>query len=130
MVVRMEVERIVPLGIIVAMGAFLGWFIGRGSFVGAMVVFALGAVILNLYYEFLRRRGYILEDERTIRIEEISARRTLQVISIILAISMMYFSTKVRSDSSYKGLMAFSGLLLFALLIIHGALRIYYSRVM
>ncbi|MFA4639596.1 DUF2178 domain-containing protein [Pyrococcus kukulkanii] len=126
----MEVERIVPLGIIVAMGAFLGWFIGRGSFVGAMVVFALGAVILNLYYEFLRRRGYILEDERTIRIEEISARRTLQVISIILAISMMYFSTKVRSDSSYKGLMAFSGLLLFALLIIHGALRIYYSRVM
>ncbi|MFA4668753.1 DUF2178 domain-containing protein [Pyrococcus kukulkanii] len=126
----MEVERIVPLGIIVAMGAFLGWFIGRGSFVGAMVVFALGAVILNLYYEFLRRRGYILEDERTIRIEEISARRTLQVILIILAISMMYFSTKVRSDSSYKGLMAFSGLLLFALLIIHGALRIYYSRVM
>ncbi|ASJ16463.1 hypothetical protein A3L04_04925 [Thermococcus chitonophagus] len=126
----MEVERIVPLGIIVAMGAFLGWFIGRGSFVGAMVVFALGAVFLNLYYEFLRRKGYILEDERIIRMEEISARRTLQVILVILAVSMIYLSTKVRSNSSYKGLMSFSGLLLFVLLIIHGIFRIYYSRVM
>jgi len=126
----MKVERIVPLGIIMTMGALLGWSVGRGSFVGAMIVFALGAVTLNLYYDFLRKKGYILEDERTIRIEEISARRTLQVVLIILAVSMIYFSTKVRSESSYRNLMAFSGLLLFITTIIHIALRIYYSKVM
>jgi len=130
MVRKMDRIKVVPLLIVMGMGAFLGWAVGRGSFPLAMTAFALGVLLLNGYFTVLRRRGHVLEDERTIRIEEISARRTLQVLSLVLAISVIYFATRFRTDQSYRNLMVFSDILLFALMFLHLVFRGYYSKVM
>ncbi|WP_457753041.1 DUF2178 domain-containing protein, partial [Thermococcus sp.] len=87
-------------------------------------------IALNLYYAPLKRKGYVLEDERTLRIEEISARRTLQVFMITLAFIVIYLSIAQQRNPALRDAFILAEALLVAVMLLHMAFRAYYSRVM
>jgi len=115
--------------VILTMGYIMGWAVSKGNLVAAFAVLITGALLLHIYYSSLRRKGYILEDERTLRIEEISSRRTLQVFMITLAFIVIYLSIAYRSKPELKSAFILSESLLVTVMILHIAFRAYYSRV-
>ncbi|ASJ03767.1 hypothetical protein A3L09_07600 [Thermococcus profundus] len=116
--------------VILSMGYFLGWGVSEGNLAAAFSAFVMGAVLLNIYYRELEKRGYVLGDERTLRIEETASRRTLQATMLFLAVLMVYLSVEKTTNSELD--LAFktvSGILVFVF-ITHWTLFHYYSRVM
>ena len=116
--------------VILTMGYVMGWAISKENLAVAFATLIVGALIIHLYYSSLRRRGYILEDERTLRIEEISARRTLQVFTLILAFLVIYLSIAYRDKPELKSTFILANILLVAVMVFHMTFRAYYSRVM
>jgi uncharacterized membrane protein len=119
-----------PVMIVMTMGYFLGWAISKNNPPLAFAVFIVGFVLMKLYSDHLRKKGYILEDERTLRIEEIAARRTLQVVLIGLSLTLVYLSIASTKRPELKSAFVLTGVLLAAIAVIHISLRHYYSRVM
>ncbi|MBP1911174.1 DUF2178 domain-containing protein [Thermococcus stetteri] len=116
--------------VVLTMGYFLGWAVSERNLAAAFSVFIVGALILNIYYKRLEKSGYVLRDERTLRIEEAASRRALQVTMLLLAVLMVYLSVEKGANPELS--MAFkvvSGLLVFVF-VLHWTLLQYYSRVM
>jgi uncharacterized membrane protein len=80
--------------IILTMGYFLGWSVSERNLTVAFLVFIVGAVLLSIYYRKLERRGYVLQDERTLRIEEVASRRTLQATMLFPVALSVYLSVE------------------------------------
>ena len=114
---------------VVALGWIVGWATSSGKSELALVAFALTAIFINFYFSYLEKKGFILEDERTLRINEIASRRTLQITSIGLAVAMLLLSGKT-SDPRMEGAFITAGLVLAVMLTLHLLFRYYYSRVM
>ncbi|GEM_PF-984351 len=114
--------------LVLTMGYFLGWATSSGNLPVAFAVFVSGAVFLWLYYGHLERKGYILEDERTLRIEEIASRRTLQVAMIVLAFTTIYLSIAQMGKPDLKPAFKLTSSLLAVLLLLHWGFTNYYSR--
>ncbi|AFK22998.1 DUF2178 domain-containing protein [Pyrococcus sp. ST04] len=125
-----ESSMIVPVAIIGIMGYVLGLATARGNLSIAFAVLIVGVLVLNLYYTILTRRGHVLSDERTLRIEEISSRRTLQVFMLILAFIVVYLSVAHQENQLLKPAFILSEILLAILMAFHIIFRFYYSRVM
>lgn len=116
--------------VILSMGYFLGWAVSEENLAAAFSVFIAGAILLRIYYKELEKRGYVLQDERTLKIEEAASRRTLQATMLLLAVLMVYLSVKRGANPEFD--LAFrtvSGLLVFVF-VLHWALLHYYARVM
>ncbi|KUK28139.1 MAG: Uncharacterized protein XD61_1324 [Thermococcus sp. 40_45] len=113
---------------VVALGWIVGWVTNSGKSELALIAFALTAIFVNLYFSYLEKKGFILEDERTLRINEIASRRTLQITSISLAVAMLLLSGKL-SDPKMEGAFLTVGLVLAVMLTLHLLFRHYYSRV-
>ncbi|AMQ18310.1 DUF2178 domain-containing protein [Thermococcus peptonophilus] len=116
--------------VVLTMGYFLGWTVSNDNLAAAFSVFMAGAILLHIYYRELEKRGYVLSDERTLRIEEAASRRTLQVTMLLLAALTVYFSVEKTMNPELE--MAFkvvSGVLALVF-VLHWALLQYYSRVM
>jgi len=116
--------------VILTMGYIMGWAVSEGNLGIAFAVLIVGALLLHIYYSSLRRKGYVLEDERTLRIEEISARRTLQVFMITLAFVVIYLSVAQQRNPELKSAFILAEALLAAVMLLHIAFRTYYGRVM
>jgi len=114
--------------LVLTMGYFLGWATSSGNLPVAFAAFVSGAVLLWLYYRHLERRGHILEDERTLRIEEIASRRTLQVGMLILAFTTIYLSIAQMGKPELRPAFKLTSGLLAILLLLHWGLTNYYSR--
>ncbi|USS41415.1 DUF2178 domain-containing protein [Thermococcus aggregans] len=114
---------------VVALGWVVGWATSSEKSEFALVAFALTAIFVNLYFSYLEKKGFILEDERTLRINEIASRRTLQITSLGLAVALLLLSGKT-SDPKMEGAFITVGLVLAVMLTLHLLFRHYYSRVM
>jgi len=111
---------------VMALGWVVGWATTEKSEY-AIVAFAFGAVFINIYFSHLEKRGIVLEDERTLRINEIASRRTLQVTSISLAVALLMLSGKT-SDPKIEGAFITVGLVLAIMSVLHLLFRHYYAR--
>ncbi|NJE08044.1 DUF2178 domain-containing protein [Thermococcus sp. M39] len=116
--------------VIITMGYIMGWAISEENSTLAFSTLVIGALMLHLYYSSLRKKGYVLEDERILRIGEISARRTLQVFMIGLAFVVIYLSIAQRKNPTLRDAFILAEALLVAVMLLHIAFRAYYSRVM
>jgi len=114
---------------VMALGWVVGWATSSGKSEYAIAAFALTAIFVNLYFSHLEKRGIVLEDERTLRINEIASRRTLQITGIGLAVALLVLSGKT-SDPRMEGAFVAVGLVLATMSALHLLLRHYYSRVM
>ena len=114
---------------VMALGWVVGWATSSEKSEYAIVAFAFGAVFINIYFSHLEKRGIVLEDERTLRINEIASRRTLQVTSLGLAAALLALSGKT-SNPKMEGAFIAVGLVLAVMLMLHLLFRHYYSRVM
>ena len=89
---------------------------------------AIGATFL--YSEWVKGRGEVLSDERMLRIDEITSRRTLQVLVLILAFSVVSLAILSQNCPSLKSAYYLS----LGLMVLISALKIllkwHYSRVM
>ncbi|WP_297514859.1 DUF2178 domain-containing protein [Thermococcus sp.] len=114
---------------VMALGWVVGWATTSGKSEYAIAAFVLTAILVNLYFSHLEKRGLVLKDERTLRINEIASRRTLQVTSLGLAITLLVLSGK-SSNPKMEGAFIAVGLVLAVMLMLHLLFRHYYSRVM
>ena len=122
-----KLVHLLPLVGIMAMGWIMGWALPEGKVEVSVVVFVLGAFFIYGYYSVLEKRGHVFEDERTKRISEIAAVRTIQIVEVALAIAMIVLTEKL-SDPKFAGAFAAIGLTLAGVLFLHLILRHYYAR--
>ncbi|WP_297507508.1 DUF2178 domain-containing protein [Thermococcus sp.] len=115
--------------IVLTMGYVLGWAVSEGNTALAIATFVSGGVLIHLYYRHAGRR-HILQDERTLRIEEIASRRTLQVTMLGLAILSVYLSSLQRKNPEVKLASEIVSAVLIALFVLHLGFLSYYRRVM
>ena len=89
---------------------------------------AIGATFL--YSEWVKGRGEVLSDERMLRIDEITSRRTLQVLVLILAFSVVSLAILSQNYPSLRSAYYLS----LGLMVLISALKIllkrHYSKVM
>ena len=114
---------------VMTLGGIVGWAVPSRRDDVALVAFALTAFFVNRYFAYLERREVILEDERTLRINEIASRRTLKITMVTLAVVMLFLSGKTF-DPELRGAFETIGLVLVGMGLTHLVLRYYYARVM
>ncbi|WP_052320074.1 DUF2178 domain-containing protein [Pyrococcus abyssi] len=119
-------ERLPLLAIVAIAGAIMGWSLPSGNVEVALTAFALAWLGVHYYMERLRKRGIILEDERILRISEISSRKTIQVIAVSMAIAVIVLS-RFKTPKA-EGAMIALDLALLAMIILQMAFYAYYSR--
>ncbi|WP_461864760.1 DUF2178 domain-containing protein [Thermococcus sp.] len=89
---------------------------------------AIGATFL--YSEWVKGRGEVLSDERMLRIDEITSRRTLQVLVLILAFSVVSLAILSQNYPSLRSAYYLSLGLMVLIAILKISLKRHYSRVM
>ncbi|ASJ00888.1 DUF2178 domain-containing protein [Thermococcus gorgonarius] len=114
---------------VLALGWVVGWAVSSGKGEISLVAFALSAFFVNRYFAYLEGRGFVLEDERSLRINEVASRRTLQVTMITLAVVMLLLSGRT-SEPEVRGAFIAISLTLAGMGLVHLLLRHYYARVM
>ncbi len=103
-------------------------WIGNALIAFSVLIGTIGAILL--YSEWLKSRGEVLSDERTLRIEEAASRRTLQVLVLTVAflvVTLAFLSEKKPYLRSAYYLATGLMVLVAALKL---SLRHYYERVM
>ena len=103
-------------------------WIGNALIAFSVLIGTIGAILL--YSEWLKSRGEVLSDERTLRIEEAASRRTLQVLVLTVAflvVTLAFLSEKKPYLRSAYYLATGLMVLVAALKL---GLRHYYERVM
>ena len=89
---------------------------------------AIGATFL--YSEWVKGRGEVLSDERMLRIDEITSRRTLQVLVLILAFSVVSLAILSQNYPTLRSAYYLSLGLMVLIAILKISLKRHYSRVM
>ncbi|RLF83840.1 hypothetical protein DRN48_07185, partial [Thermococci archaeon] len=89
---------------------------------------AIGATFL--YSEWVKKRGEVFDDERALKIDEMSSRRTLQILVVVLAFIMVgLFILSKREQSLRSAYYLVLGLMLLVSTL-KILLKFYYYRVM
>ncbi|AIF69718.1 hypothetical protein PAP_06610 [Palaeococcus pacificus DY20341] len=101
-----------------------------GSIALALGVLAMAMALSYAYVEWLKRRGEVLQDERTLRIEEMASRRTLQMLILVLAFTVVFLAILSQDRQGLKSAYYLSIVLMVITSIIKLSLRHYYSKVM
>lgn len=114
---------------VLALGWVVGWAVSSEKGEISIVAFALVTIFVNRYFAYLEGRGFILKDERSLRINEVASRRTLQVTTITLAVVMLLLSGRT-SEPEVRGAFIAVSLTLAWMGLLHLLLRHYYARVM
>ncbi|ASJ05867.1 DUF2178 domain-containing protein [Thermococcus pacificus] len=90
-----------------------------------------GAIgVMLLYSEWLRGRGEVLSDERTLRIEEMASKRTLQVLILVIAFLVVGLSIFSERDPGLRSAYYLSLGLMVLISALKVSLKRHYSRVM
>ncbi len=103
-------------------------WMGNALIAFGVLVGAIGAILL--YSEWLRSRGEVLSDERTLRIEETASRRTLQVIILTVAFLVVALAFLSEEKPCLRSAYYLSTALMVLIALLKLSLKHYYSRVM
>ncbi len=103
-------------------------WMGNALIAFGVLVGAIGAILL--YSEWLRSRGEVLSDERTLRIEEAASRRTLQVIILTVAFLVVALAFLSEEKPCLRSAYYLSTALMVLIALLKLSLKHYYSRVM
>ncbi|KUH33466.1 hypothetical protein APY94_05735 [Thermococcus celericrescens] len=126
----MERWRIIGYSIPATTAFLLAVALWMGNVALAFGVLAAAIAVSFLYAEWLKRRGEIISDERTLRIEEMASRRTLQVLVLALAFAVVVLSVLSEKDPNLRS----AYYLALSLMVLTSALKLYlkhhYARVM
>lgn len=126
----MEGWRIVGYMIPLVTAALLMVALWIGSVPFALGVLALAIAASMAYSEWLKMQGEVFSDERTLRIDETASRRTLQVIILVLAFSVVSLAVLSQSHPGLRSAYYLSLALMVLVSVLKVALRHHYSRVM
>ena len=103
-------------------------WMGNALIAFGVLVGAIGAILL--YSEWLRSRGEVLSDERTLRIEEAASRRTLQVLILTVAFLVVALAFLSEEKPCLRSAYYLSTALMVLIALLKLSLKHYYSRVM
>ena len=128
----MNVERWRLIGYVIpaATASMLVVALWMGNAPLAFGVLAGAIGVTFLYSEWVKKRGEVLSDERTLRIDEMSSRRTLQVVVLVLAFSVVGLAILSQSYPGLKSAYYLSLALMVLVSLLKVGLKHYYSRVM
>ncbi len=126
----MERWRIIGYAIPATTASLLAVALWMGNVALAFGVLAAAVAVSFLYAEWLKGRGEIISDERTLRIEEMASRRTLQVLVLALAFAVVALSLLSDDEPNLRS----AYYLALGLMILASTLKLYlkhrYARVM
>ncbi|WP_148883455.1 DUF2178 domain-containing protein [Thermococcus aciditolerans] len=126
----MERWRIIGYAIPATTASLLIVALRMGNVALAFGVLAAAIAVSFLYADWLKKRGEIISDERTLRIEEMASRRTLQVLVLALAFAVVVLSVLSENDPNLRS----AYYLALGLMVLTSALKLYlkhhYARVM
>ncbi len=130
MVVAVEKWRLAgyTISVIAATLLAVALWIGNALIAFSVLIGTIGAILL--YSEWLKSRGEVLSDERTLRIEEAASRRTLQVLVLVLAFSVVLLSILAESRPYLRSAYYLATGLMVLVAALKLGLRHYYERVM
>ncbi|NJE02287.1 DUF2178 domain-containing protein [Thermococcus sp. JdF3] len=101
-----------------------------GNVALAFGVLAAAIAVSFLYAEWLKKRGEVISDERTLRIEEMASRRTLQVLVLALAFLVVVLSILSEKNSSLRSAYYLATGLMVLVSVLKLGLKHHYTRVM
>ncbi|WP_010478558.1 DUF2178 domain-containing protein [Thermococcus zilligii] len=110
---------------VMALGGLVGWAVSSGKGEISLIAFALAVLFVNRYFAYLEGRGFIFEDERPLRINEVAPRRTLQMTMMALAVAMLLLPGRT-SEPEAEGAFIAVGLTLAGMGLVH-LLRHHYA---
>ncbi|GAB6134605.1 DUF2178 domain-containing protein [Thermococcus prieurii] len=102
----------------------------KGSVLLAFGVLAASIASSFLYAEWLQKRGEVISDERTLRIEEAASRRTLQGVVLAMAFSVVVLSVLSEREPGLRSAYYLALALMVLTSVLKLCMRHYYSRVM
>ncbi|QDA32040.1 DUF2178 domain-containing protein [Thermococcus indicus] len=126
----MERWRILGYAIPATAASLLAVALWMGNVALAFGVLVATVAVSFLYADWLKKRGEIISDERTLRIEEMASRRTLQVVVLALAFAVVVLSVLSEKDPNLRS----AYYLALSLMVLTSALKLclkhHYARVM
>ena len=126
----MEMWRLIGYVIPATTASLLAVALWMGNAPLALAVLAAAVSVSFLYAEWLKGRGEILGDERTLRIEEMASRRTLQVLILTIAFLVVGLSILSEKEQGLRSAYYLSLGLMVLIAALKDSLKRYYSRVM
>jgi len=130
MVIEVERWRFVGYLIPAATASMLAVALWMGNASLAFGILAGAIGVIFLYSEWVKKRGEVFDDERTLKIDEMSSRRTLQILVVVLAFIMVgLFILSKREQSLRSAYYLVLGLMLLVSTL-KILLKFYYYRVM
>ncbi|WP_297093100.1 DUF2178 domain-containing protein [Thermococcus sp.] len=127
----MGVERWRLIGYVIpaTTASLLAVALWMGNVALAFGVLAAAIAVSFLYADWLKKRGEIISDERTLRIEEMASRRTLQVLVLTLAFVVVALSVISEKNPGLRSAyyLALSLMVLVSILKLY--LKHHYARV-
>jgi len=130
MVIEVERWRFVGYLIPAATASMLAVALWMGNAPLAFGILAGAIGVIFLYSEWVKKRGEVFDDERTLKIDEMSSRRTLQILVVVLAFIMVgLFILSKREQSLRSAYYLVLGLMLLVSTL-KILLKFYYYRVM
>ncbi len=130
MVMNVEGWKAIGYAIPATTASLLAVALWMGNAALAFGVLAGAIATTFLYSEWVKRRGEIINDERTLRIEEMASRRTLQVLVLVLAFSVVGLAVLSQSCPELRSAYYLSLALMVLVSVLKVALKHYYLRVM
>lgn len=126
----MERWRLIGYVIPATTASMLAVALWMGNIALAFGVLAAAIAVSFLYADWIKKRGEIISDERTLRIEEMASRRTLQVLMLALAFAVVVLSVLSERDPNLRS----AYYLALSLMVLASVLKLYlkhhYARVM
>jgi len=130
MVMSVERWRLIGYVIPATTASMLAVALWMGNIALAFGVLAAAIAVSFLYADWIKKRGEIISDERTLRIEEMASRRTLQVLMLALAFAVVVLSVLSERNPNLRS----AYYLALSLMVLASVLKLYlkhhYSRVM
>ncbi len=122
--------RITGYAILATTASLLAVALWMENMAMAFGVLVTAIAVSFLYADWLKKRGEIISDERTLRIEEMASRRTLQALVLALAFAVVALSILSKNDPSLRS----AYYLAISLMVLTSTLKLYlkhhYARVM
>jgi len=130
MVIEVEKWKLGWYVILLSTALLLTIALNRGSLTMAFAVIGLSIVVIYFYSEQLEKREEVFQDERILRIEEITSRRTLQILSLTLAFAIVSLAILSQTYSNLQSAYYLSLGLMVMTAFLKLVFRRYYERVM
>lgn len=120
------------LPIVLVFGILISLFMASGNLYGFLAIVVVEIICISILRRMFYSKEILMEDERILRIKELAARKTLQVLYVVLALLLGLFAVFYYRGygSEYLSLCFLLMSILLLTLVVDFMFRQYYSRVM